>query len=108
MKVSILVGGPRGSKSSRVVRSKYHVRSCSRLVFVACLLLACTILGRSGYLEAQTQQQQTQTQQPSNPNQTNSPDIPTPDAAQNPAPEANDIPVVKTSVNVTDSISASS
>jgi outer membrane cobalamin receptor len=113
MKVSILVGGPRGSKSSTVVRSKYHVRSCSRLVFVACLLLACRILGRSGYLEAQTQQQQTQTQQaqaqqPSNPNQTNSPDIPTPDAAQNPAPEANDIPVVKTSVNVTDSISASS
>jgi outer membrane receptor protein involved in Fe transport len=109
MKVSILTGG---LEDSQCIRPK-HGRSIYRLALVTGLL-SLTPLGRSGLIEAQTQTQpQTQTQQtptalPSDTGQVNSPDVPTANTTQQPKPEANDIPVLKTSVNVTDSISESS
>ena len=105
---SILVEGFQGSENLRVVRSKYYGRHCCRLAFFACLFLTLTTLGRPGFIEAQTQTQQSQTASPSDAGQANSPDVPTTNTTQQPKPEANDIPVLKTSVNVTDSISESS
>jgi hypothetical protein len=109
MKVSILI---RGLEDSSRFWPKYHGRSICRLALVTGLL--SLTLGRSGWIEAQTQTQtQPQTQQiptasPSDAGQVNSPDVPTANTTQQPKPEANDIPVLKTSVNVTDSISESS
>jgi len=55
-----------------------------------------------------SQTQPSQTASPSDVSHENSPDVPTTNPTQQPKPEANDIPVLKTSVNVTDSISESS
>src|SRR5271170_2521136 len=108
MKSSILIERLQGSQRFPVFRPKYHHRSSYRVALLASLVLTLTTLGQPGYIEAQTQQtqpQQTQAQQPSDANRTNSPDVPTPNAEEAPKPEAIDIPVLKTSINVTDSIS---
>src|SRR5271170_2165784 len=108
MKSSILIERLQGSQRFPVFRPKYHHRSSYRVALLASLVLTLTTLGQPGYIEAQTQQtqpQQTQAQQPSDANRTNSPDIPTTNGEETPKPDAIDIPVLKTSINVTDSIS---
>ncbi len=116
MKVSIVTRGLGGSQCSTAFRQKYYDRRICRVALVTGLFLTLTTLGRPGFIEAQTQPQpqtqpQTQTQQipaPSDAGQVNSPDVPTANSAQQSKPEANAIPVLKTSVNVTDSIAQSS
>jgi outer membrane receptor protein involved in Fe transport len=108
MKSSILIEMLQGSQSSTVAQPKYHGRSSYRVALLASLVLTLTTLGRPRYIEAQTQQTQTQQIQPQQPSDTNratSPDVPTPNAPETPKPDAIDIPVLKTSINVTDSIS---
>jgi outer membrane receptor protein involved in Fe transport len=118
MKVAIVTGGLGDSQCPAAFRPKYDGRRIGRVALVTGLFLTLTTLGRSGSIEAQTQTQtptqpQTQTQQtptvsPSDGGQVNSPDVPTANTTEQPKPEANAIPVLKTSVNVTDSISESS
>src|SRR5271154_7022483 len=110
MKVSIVTGGLRDSQCSAAVRPKYYDRRTCHVALVTGVFLTLTILGWSGFIEAQTQTQPQQSPKasPSDDGQVNSPDVPTANTAQQPKAEANAIPVLKTSVNVTDSISESS
>jgi outer membrane receptor protein involved in Fe transport len=112
MKSTILIEMLQGSLKAPVFRPKHHRKSTPRIALVAFLILTLTSLGRPGYIGAQTQAQQTQSQQPqpqpqqpSDTNRANSPDVPTPNGEETPKPDAIDIPVLKTSINVTDSIS---
>jgi outer membrane receptor protein involved in Fe transport len=108
MKSSIFIERLQGSQSFTFVQPKYHPRSSYRVALLASLVLTLTTLGWPGYIEAQEQQtqtQQTQPQQTSDANRATSPDVPTPNAPETPKPDAIDIPVLKTSINVTDSIS---
>jgi len=114
MKVSIVPRGLQGSRLASGFRAQSFGRRICRAALVNGTFLTATILGWAGFVEAQTQTQtQTQTQQippvsRSDAGQVNSPDVPTADTTQAAKPEANAIPVLKTSVNVTDSISEAS